>query len=124
MVSAVTALICVVGYFAVPRLLDRQEEVMFRYKTARYTTATVVRKEHRANARPEWVIYYRVGGFPIYSFHQNKTGQWEQGDIDSNATRTLDIAEQRRNQQSGDQETSVSQNQYDSLSVGDRLAGC
>lgn len=120
---AVAALICGVGYFAVPRVLDRQEEVMFRYKTARHTTATAVRKEHRENGQlgHQWVVYYKITGFPIYDFHKSKTGDWEQGGVDSKATRTLDIAEQRRKQQSGDREWSVSQGEYDSVSVGDSL---
>jgi hypothetical protein len=122
MLSAVAALVCAAGFFTVPRLLDRQEEEMFRYKTARHTTASALRKEHRVNAQPghEWVVFYE-SRFPIYRFHKSKTGDWEQADIDSNATRTLDTAEQRHNQQSGDRETFVSQDEYDSLSVGDRL---
>ena len=126
--SAVIALICFAGFFVVPRLLDRlwdaQWEVIFRYKTGRHTTATVVRKEHGVNARPgeQWVVYYRVIGFPIYSFHKKgRTSDWEQGDLDSGATRKLDTAEQRRNQQSGDRDTYVSQKDYDSVSVGDKL---
>jgi hypothetical protein len=125
--SAVIALICLVGFLAAPRLLDRlwdaQWEVIFRFKTARHTTATAVRMEHRVNAPPgeQWVVYYRVTGFPIYSFHRrSSTNEWEQGGLDSDATRKLDIA-QRRSQQSGDRETHVSQKDYDSLSVGDRL---
>ena len=124
LLSAVVALILSMCFLIVPRLLDRQWEVIFRYKTARHTTATVVRKEHRVNAQPreQWVVYYRVTGFPIYSFHMNtRTRDWEQGDIDWSATSKLDTAEQRRNQQSGDRETRLSQKEYESLSVGDRL---
>ena len=98
--------------------------MIFRYKTARHTTATAVRKEHRLNARPEeqWIVYYRVTGFPIYTFHRkSRTSDWEQGGLDSDATRKLDTAEQRRSQQSGDRETYVLQKDYDSLSVGDKL---
>ena len=126
--SVVIALICLVGFFAAPRLLDRlwdaQWGVIFGFKTARHTTATAVRKEHRLNAPPgeQWVIYYRVTGFPIYSFHKNSiTSDWEQGGPDPDATRKLDIAEQRRSQKSGDRETYVSEKDYDSLSVGDTL---
>lgn len=126
--SAVIALICLGGFFAATRVLgrlwDAQWEVTFRFKTARHTTATAVRKEHRVNAPSgeQWVVYYRVTGFPIYSFHKkSRTTGWEQGALDSDATRKLDIAEQRRSRQSGDRETRVSQKDYDSLSVGDRL---
>ncbi len=121
--SVVAVLTCVVGIFAVRRLLDRQEEAMFRYKTARHTTGTAIRKEHRVSAQPghQWVVYYRVSGFPIYGFHKSRAGDWEQGAIDSKATHTLDIAEQERSKRFGDRETLVTQDQYDSLSVGDTL---
>ena len=121
--SGIAALTCVAGFFAVRRLLDHQEEAMFRYKTARHTTGTAIRKEHRVNAQPghQWVVYYRVSGFPLYGFHKSGAGDWEQGGIDSKATHTLDIAEQARNKRFGDRETFVTQGQYDSLSVGDTL---
>jgi hypothetical protein len=122
--STVIALVCLVGFFALGRLFDRQSEVVFQHKTARHTTAAVVRKEHITNPRPghEWVVYYRVTGFPIYSFHKAiRSGEWEQSDIDRNATGKLAVAEQRRNQQSGDRAHYTSQKEYESLLVGDRL---
>ncbi len=123
LLCVVVVLIGAAGYLALSPLIGRQEDVLFRYKTARHTTATVVRKEHRENGQlsQQWFVYYRGTGFPIYDFHKSKAGHWEQGSIDSNATRILDIAEQRRYQQSGDRETHVPQSQYDSFSVGGKL---
>jgi len=133
--AVATISLCVIAFFAAPRLFDRQEQTMFRYKVARQTTGVVVKKEHRVNANAgpnckmvvmvgdtcEWVVLYRVTEFPIYFFYRSKTGDFQQGSIDSRTTQTLNVAEQRRAQQSGSREWMMSQKEYDSLAIGDRL---